>query len=472
MNDIQRKTKIIGTIGPSSSSKDLLRSLILEGMDVARLNFSHGGYEFHRKVIRTIKDLSRELKRPVAILQDLQGIKLRLGDIEGGSVEIKKGSEVMLLPGTGTGNEKRLFISYRRLLEDLFPGDRILIDDGLIELRIKKKTRNSLMADVIEGGVVKSRKGINFPHSNLKEKAFTEKDRLDLEFGLQEGIDIVALSFVRNSEDIIIFKKWLKKRKAEVPVIAKIEKPEAVKNIDGILNEVDGIMIARGDLGVELPPEEVPIVQKELLRKANEKARLTITATQMLESMTMHPRPTRAEATDVANAIIDGSDSLMLSGETAVGRYPVEAVRIMKRIIMHTEISIVPEKTLPQYEYGFPEAIAHAACSVSRDLKIKYIVAFTKTGFTARLLSKFRPLVPVIALTPDERVLRKMCLYHGVLPMLMRRLSSTDELINEVEKALLRPGLVKKGDTIVITGSLPPAFTEGKTNFIKIHRVR
>ncbi|MFN3740996.1 MAG: pyruvate kinase, partial [Thermodesulfovibrionales bacterium] len=306
MNDIQRKTKIICTIGPSSSSKDILRSLILEGMDVARLNFSHGAYEFHRKVIRTIRGLSKELKRPVAILQDLQGIKLRLGDIEGGSVEIKKGSEVMLLPGTGTGNEERLFISYRRLLDDLLPGDRILIDDGLIELRIKKKTRNGLVAEVMEGGVVKSKKGVNFPHSTLKEKAFTEKDRLDLEFGLQEGIDLVALSFVRNPEDIIILKKWLKKRKAEVPVIAKIEKPEAVRNIEGILNEVDGIMIARGDLGVELPPEEVPVIQKELLRKANEKARLTITATQMLESMTSSPRPTRAEATDVANAIIDG----------------------------------------------------------------------------------------------------------------------------------------------------------------------
>lgn len=468
---IERKTKIICTIGPSSSSEEILRSLILEGMDVARLNFSHGEHGFHRKVIRTIRSLSRALKRPVAILQDLQGIKLRLGDIEGGSVEIKKGSEVMLLPGTGTGNEKRLFISYRRLLEDLSPGDKVLIDDGLIELRIKQRAKRALIAEVIEGGVLKSRKGVNFPHSDLKEKAFTEKDRLDLEFGLQEGIDLIALSFVRNPEDIAILKRWLRKKKAELPVIAKIEKPEAVKNIEGILDEVDGIMIARGDLGVELPPEEVPVIQKELLKKANSKARLTITATQMLESMTTAPRPTRAEATDVANAIIDGSDALMLSGETAVGRYPVEAVRIMKRIIVHTEKSILAERTLPQYEYGFPEAIAHAACSVSKDLKIKYIVAFTKTGFTARLLSKFRPPVPVIALTPDERVLRRLCLYHGVFPMLMRRLSSTDELINEVEKALLRTGLVKKGDNIVITGGLPPAFIEGKTNFIKIHRI-
>lgn len=403
---IERKTKIICTIGPSSSSKDILRGLILGGMDVARLNFSHGDHELHRKVIRNIRRLSKELKRPVAILQDLQGIKLRLGEVEGGSVELRKGSEVMLLPGRAKGDEKRLYISYKRLLEDLKPGDRVLIDDGLIELRIKQKAQRALIAAVIEGGVVKSRKGVNFPHSSLKEKAFTEKDRLDLEFGLKEGIDLVALSFVRDLEDILILKRWLRKKKAQLPVIAKIEKPEAVKNIEEILQEVDGIMIARGDLGVELPPEKVPVIQKELLKKANSMARITITATQMLESMTGHRRPTRAEASDVANAIIDGSDALMLSGETAVGRYPLETVRMMEKIIIHTEASIEIPRIIPDYEYGFPEAIAHAACSVSRDLKIKYIVAFTKTGFTARLLSKFRPTVPVIALTPDERVLR------------------------------------------------------------------
>ncbi|MCX7794039.1 MAG: pyruvate kinase [Thermodesulfovibrionales bacterium] len=466
-----RKTKIIATIGPSSVSKDVIKALIIEGMDVARLNFSHGDHEFHRKVIKKIRALSKALKRPVAILQDLQGIKLRLGEIEGGSVELKKGSKLMLHPGTGKGNEKRLFISYKRLLEDLKPGHRVLIDDGLIELRIKKKTRDALIAEVIEGGIVKSKKGVNFPHSNLKERAFTEKDKIDLEFGLKEGIDIVALSFVRDAEDIAMLKKWLRKKRSDIPIIAKIEKPEAVRNIEEILNEVDGIMIARGDLGVELPPEEVPVIQKELLKKANLKARLTITATQMLESMTLHARPTRAEATDVANAIIDGSDCLMLSGETAVGRYPVEAVRMMKKIIIHTEASMEIEKTIPAYEYGFPEAIAHAACSVSKDINIKYIVAFTKTGFTARLLSKFRPPVPVIALTPYERVLRRMSIYHGVMPMLMRRLNSTDELINEVEKSLTKQGLLIKGDTIVITGSLPPTFIEGKTNFMKIHRI-
>ncbi len=471
MNDIQRKTKIICTIGPASSSDEILRKLILEGMDVVRLNFSHGDYKFHSETIKKIRNLSKELNRPAGILQDLQGIKLRIGDIEGGSVELKKGSRIRLFPGTGRGDSEKLYISYHRLLDDLKPGDRVLMDDGLIEIKIKEKVRGALIGEVEEGGILRSRKGVNFPHSNLKERAFTEKDMKDLEFGIHEGIDMVALSFVRDEEDILMLKNWLKKRKVSLPIIAKIEKPEAVRNIEDILDEVDGIMIARGDLGVELPPEEVPVVQKMLLKKANEKARLTITATQMLESMREHPRPTRAEASDVANAIIDGSDALMLSGETAVGRYPVESVQIMKRIIIHTERSIMPQITTPQYEFGFPEAISQAACTASRSINIKYIVAFTKTGFTARLLSKFRPPVSIIAFTPDPVVLRRICLYHGVIPLLMRRLNSTDKLINEVEKELLKKGLVKKQDTIIITGSLPPTYIEGKTNFMKIHRI-
>ncbi len=469
---MKRATKIICTIGPSSSSEGILRKLIAEGMDVARLNFSHGDHRFHGEIIKKIRRISKELGRPVGILQDLQGIKLRIGEIEGGSVELKKGSKVLLLPGSDKGNEKRLYISYRRLLDDLRPGDRVLIDDGLIELRVKEKTRGALLAEVIEGGILKGRKGVNFPHSNLTEDAFTLKDKEDLEFGLREGIDMVALSFVRNASDIKKAREWLRKRKRDLPLIAKIEKPEAVRNIREILDEVDGIMIARGDLGVEMAPEEVPIIQKELLRIANEKARITITATQMLESMTQHSRPTRAEATDVANAILDGSDALMLSGETAVGRYPVEALKMMKRIIIETEnSSIEPQRILPAYEYGFPEAIAHAASSVARVIDIRFIVVFTKTGFTARLISKFRPPVPVIAFTPSEEILRRLSIYHNITPLLMKRLHSTDRLIKEVEMALLKNGLVRKGDTIVITGSLPLTFKEGRTNFLKIHTI-
>jgi len=469
---MERATKIICTIGPASSDERILREMISEGMDVARLNFSHGDYKFHRDVIRKIRRISKELKRPVGILQDLQGIKLRIGEIKGGSVELKKGSKIELLPGTDTGDEKRIYISYKRLLEDLRPGEKVLLDDGLIELRIKERTKNSLIAEVVEGGLLSSKKGVNFPHSDLKEEAFTEKDKKDLEFGIKEGVDIVALSFVRDASDIKKAKEWLKRKGISIPIIAKIEKPEAVKNIDEILDEVDGIMIARGDLGVEMPPEEVPILQKELIKKANMKARLTITATQMLESMTRHTRPTRAEATDVANAILDGSDALMLSGETARGLYPVEALKMMNRIIIHTESSSIEKiHIVPNYEYGFPEAISQSASSISKSINIKFIVAFTKTGFTARLLSKFRPSVPIIAFTPDDKVLRRLCLYHGVRPMFMKRLNTTDELLGEVEKTLLKAGLVKKGDTVVITGSLPPTLKEGKTNFLKIHRL-
>ena len=469
---MERATKIICTIGPASSDERILREMISEGMDVARLNFSHGDYKFHRDVIRKIRRISKELKRPVGILQDLQGIKLRIGEIKGGSVELKKGSKIELLPGTDTGDEKRIYISYKRLLEDLRPGEKVLLDDGLIELRIKERTKNSLIAEVVEGGLLSSKKGVNFPHSDLKEEAFTDKDKKDLEFGIKEGVDIVALSFVRDASDIKKAKAWFKKKGISIPIIAKIEKPEAVKNIDEILDEVDGIMIARGDLGVEMPPEEVPILQKELIKKANMKARLTITATQMLESMTRHTRPTRAEATDVANAILDGSDALMLSGETARGLYPVEALKMMNRIIIHTESSSIEKiHIVPNYEYGFPEAISQSASSISKSINIKFIVAFTKTGFTARLLSKFRPSVPIIAFTPDDKVLRRLCLYHGVRPMFMKRLNTTDELLGEVEKTLLKAGLVKKGDTVVITGSLPPTLKEGKTNFLKIHRL-
>lgn len=467
-----RATKIICTIGPSSSDERVLREMILSGMDVARLNFSHGDHHFHRKMIRTIKRLSKELKRPVGILQDLQGIKLRIGGLEGGAVELKKGSFVSLMPGQKKGNERILYISYDRLLQDLRPGDRVLLNDGLIELRIKTRHRDSLLAEVIEGGILREKKGVTFPHSKLRESAFTEKDKRDLIFGLKEGVDMVALSFVRDEKDVIALKNWLKEKDSSISVIAKIEKPEAITNIERILEEVEGIMIARGDLGVEVPLEEVPIIQKTLIKKANEQGKVTITATQMLESMTVHARPTRAEATDIANAILDGSDCLMLSGETAAGKYPVEALRMMVRIILETESSTLPyEKTIPSYKYGTPEAIAHAACAIAKDINTKFIVAFTKTGFTARLISKFRPAVPVIAFTPDEKIMTRICLYRGIIPVHMRRLYSTDELIKKVERTLLKNGLLKKGDTIVITGSLPPSFKEGKTNFLKVHRI-
>ena len=335
------KAKIVCTIGPATSSEKVIASMIRAGMDVARLNFSHGTHEEHRRYIDSIRKWSLKLKKPVATLQDLQGIKIRIGKVEGGAVNLKKGQSVLLKPGDGITTGQTIFISYPALIKDLKKGQRVLLDDGLILLEVAGKKGDAIVAHVKEGGGLTDHKGVNLPDSRISLSSFTDKDQDDLAFGLEMGVDYIALSFVMRANDIRKVKAWLDERGAAIPVIAKIEKPEALKHIDSILDEADGIMVARGDLGVEVPPEEVPLIQKDLIRKANERGRLVITATQMLESMRVHMRPTRAEATDVANAVIDGTDALMLSAETATGRYPLEAVRMMRRIIEYTEGDVV-----------------------------------------------------------------------------------------------------------------------------------
>jgi len=465
----KRKAKIVCTIGPASAKREVISSLIKKGMDVARLNFSHGDHDTHKKAIEFIRDISRRYRRPVAILQDLQGVKIRVGLIEDGAVELKKGRTLLLIPGEGIGNQKQIFISYPALIKDAKKGDRILLDDGLIQLSVLGKTQNALKARVVEGGLLKDRKGVNLPGVKISAVSFTGKDQKDLLFGIDMNVDYVAISFVRDASDIRKVKEWLKHRKQQIPLIAKIEKPEALHNIEEILSEADGIMVARGDLGAEIPPEEVPLIQKELIDEANKRGKIVITATQMLESMTEHLRPTRAETTDVANAVIDGTDALMLSAETATGKYPVEAVRMMDRIIRHTERM---KETESSYIRGdiFAEATADAACRAAEDINAKALVAFTQSGFTARLLSKFRPKVPIIALTPDERIKNRVCLYWGVTPKIMKLPKTTDEMIENVEESLLKERIVKKGDRIVITSSSPLS-TKGKTNFMKLHRI-
>jgi len=468
-----RKSKIICTIGPASSSREAIRSLIKSGMDVARLNFSHGAYEFHGKTIKLIREESQRLKKPVAILQDLQGIKIRVGLITGGSAELKKGSEIFLHSGKDIGDGKHIFISYPALRKDVKTCDRILFDDGLIQAMVTGKTRDGLKARVVEGGILRDKKGVNLPYVKTTVSSFTDKDKDDLSFGLKTGVDYTALSFVRNADDVRIVKNWFKRRQASLPLIAKIEKPEALDDIDNILDEADGIMIARGDLGVEVSPEKVPVIQKMLISKANDKGKLVITATQMLESMTEHSRPTRAEATDVANAVIDGSDALMLSAETASGKFPSDSVKMMDRIIRYTE-----SKSPGQRDYSgfarlfsdFSGAVAEAACAAAEDIHAKAIVAFTQSGFTARLVSKFRPKVPIIAFTPQDDVKRRMSLYWGVNAFLIRHMSNTDEMIREVEKSLLSSRIAKKGDSIVITAG-SPLWTKGTTNLMKLHKI-
>src|SRR4030043_756542 len=434
-----RKAKIVCTIGPSSADREMIFSLIKNGMDVARLNFSHGDYTTHKKAIKFIRDGSRRYNKPVAILQGLQGIKIRVGLIEGGAVELKKGRTLLLMSGEGTGNQDQLFISYPALLEDAKRGDRVLLDDGLIQLSVLGRARGALRARVVEGGMLKDRKGVNLPGVKISVKSFTEKDEQDLLLGISMGVDYVAISFVRDANDVRKVKNWLKKKKQEIPVIAKIEKPEALNNIGEILSEADGIMVARGDLGVEIPSEEVPLIQKALIDSANKKGKIVITATQRLESMTEHLRPTRAETTDVANAVIDGTDALMLSAETAIGRYPVDAIKMMDKIIKHTELIKEGE---PSYIRGntFAEATADAACGAAEDVKAKVIVAFTRSGSTARLVSKFRPGIPIIAYTPDKKIKNRMCFYWGVTPKIMRLLATTDEMIIGGKRSFVRNG--------------------------------
>jgi pyruvate kinase len=439
-----RKAKIVCTIGPASSSREAIFGLVKNGIDVARLNFSHGDHDSHEKAIRLVQEGARKHNRPVAVLQDLQGIKIRTGPMKGGTVKLVRGREVLILPGARQGTDERIYVSYPGIVRDARKGQRILLDDGLLELRVTGKTGNALRAKVIEGGYLKDRKGANLPGMRITLRTPTKKDRDDLAFGIKIGVDYIAVSFVRNAKDIEKVRGYLKAADRYIPVIAKIEKPEAVENIEDILDVADGIMVARGDLGVELQTEDVPLIQKALIELANRKGKLVITATQMLESMTEHTRPTRAEATDVANAVLDGTDALMLSAETSVGKYPLRSLRMMDRIIRKTETE---REALSSYEpqQSFSDAVADAASRAACDTGAKLIAAFTHSGYTARLISMFRPHMPIVAFTPFEDVRKRMSLYRGVVPRIMRPLGSTDDVF-------------KEGGA-------------GKTNLMKMHRI-
>jgi pyruvate kinase len=446
-------------------------SLVKAGMDIARLNFSHGTHKDHRQAVKNIREASLKYNSPVAILQDLKGLKIRTGVIEGGSVMIKKNSILAVTSRTVKGNSSEIPVSYPYIVRDVSTGDRILLDDGLLELKVIRKEKNKLIAKVIEGGVLMEKKGVNLPNVNISGRVFTDKDREDLEFGLKAGVDYIAMSFIRSHHDVLVVKNWLKKKKVDIPVVAKIEKPQALDDIEGIIDASDGLMIARGDLGVEVPLEEVPLIQKAIIEKCNRAMKPVITATQMLESMTEHMRPTRAEATDVANAVLDGTDALMLSGETAVGKYPIESLRMMTRIINHTENQRPLQLRTESIESStFAQAISEAACISATEIKAKAIVCFSRTGFTSLLVSKFRPRVPIICFTIHEKTQRRMNLYWGSTPLIMKFPGTIDEMISESERALLRKGLVRNGDFIVIIATSPFSLG-GKTNIMKLHKV-
>ena len=468
--DSFRHSKIVCTIGPASNSPRMIRELLQAGMNVARLNFSHGTHEEHAKNIANLRSAAAAMKMTIAILADLQGPKIRTGVLAGGGpVILRTGQEFTITTAKILGDSTRVNTVFESLPREVKTGDRILLSDGLIELRVRQVRKNGVICQVLNGGALGENKGINLPGVKLRVPALTPKDKADLRFALTHGVDYIAVSFVRRPEDVALAKQLVRQAKKETPVIAKLEKPEAIENLDAILQVADGVMVARGDLGVEMNPEAVPVVQKHIIRRAREFRRPVITATQMLESMTENPRPTRAEASDVANAIFDGSDAVMLSAETASGKYPVEAVNMMARIIEAAEASIqVFSRPVPQEKLKVAETVAELVCHASRELHMKLIAVFTHSGFTARLISRYRPQVPIIALTPEAETLRRMALIWGVLPLETRDQQRIDTLAETTEKKLLKERLVKKRDVIGIVAGTPMG-VRGTTNFMKFH---
>jgi pyruvate kinase len=471
-----RRTKIVCTIGPASSTADELDRLVRAGMDVARLNFSHGTHAEHAEVVRRIREGESRWGRPIAILQDLQGPKIRLGTFGpagGARFDLEAGKPFTLSAAPVAGTVERSSVSHPEYLRELKVGDEIWMDDGMIQLRVEETSPTAVRCRVIAGGRISDHKGISFPHVPLPVSCLTPKDREDLRFGIHEGIDFVAVSFVRSAADIAEVRKYLHEQGAELPIVAKLERQEVLANLSGILTMVDAVMVARGDLGVDVPLEDVPHSQKEVIRQARMAKVPVIVATQMLESMVTHLRPTRAEVSDVATAIFDGADAIMLSAESATGRYPVEAVEVMARIAERAEQATL-RMDMPRKHsdgaVGFPEAISDAAATAARVLKARAIVAFTQSGFSARLISQERPDVPIIALTPFAEVQRRLGLSWGVSSRLVRKVETTDEMIEEIEATLLGDGFVRVNDTIVIiSGS--PMWVTGTTNLLKLHRV-
>jgi pyruvate kinase len=468
---LSRRAKIVCTIGPASRRPEMIYRLIEAGMNVARLNFSHGIPEDHARTIAALRESSARLQRPLAILADLQGPKIRTGSLEGGqAVTLKAGQQFVITTAKTPGTAQRVSTTFRQLPHELQKGDRILLCDGLIELRVSGVRGRDVVTTVVNGGELGEHKGINLPGVKLKVAALTSKDRRDLLFALEHGANYIAVSFVRSASDVRVAKSAIKRAGYDTPVIAKLEKPEAIDNLDEILSVADGVMVARGDLGVEMSPERVPVVQKKIIARAREFRLPVITATQMLESMTEHPRPTRAEASDVANAIFDGTDAVMLSAETASGRYPLESLTMMDRIIREAEASITTVARPQPQQLGVAETICEAICHAAEALQLKVIAVFTESGSTARLVSKYRPRAPIIAFSPRQETRRRLSLLWGMLPRTISGVRDIDELAEVTEKRLLEERLVRPGDVVGIVAGTPLG-TPGTTNFMKLHTI-
>lgn len=470
-----RKTKIVCTLGPSTDNEEVMRQLMLEGMNVARCNFSHGVYEEHKKRMDMVKKIRKEVKRPVAILLDTKGPEVRVRQFKNGKVTLQEGQLFTLTSEEVEGTEEKVSVTYGRLYEDLEVGMKVLIDDGLIEMKVEKVEKTNIVCRVINGGVVSNNKGINVPDVNLSMPYLSDKDREDILFGIEQDVDFVAASFVQCKEDILQLRRLLDKNGgADIKIISKIENLQGVENIDEIIEVSDGIMIARGDMGVEIPYEEVPVIQKMIIKKVYQVGKQVITATQMLESMIKNPRPTRAEATDIANAVYDGTSAIMLSGETAAGAYPVEAVRTMVRIAERTEQDVDYRKRFFNHDRkanpDVTDAICHATCTTALDLSAKAIVTVTKSGRSARMIAGYRPASNIIGCTTTEKVCRQINLTWGVTPVLIKEEKDVFDLFHNAIAAAEKMRLLEKGDLTVITSGVPMGIS-GTTNMIKVQIV-
>lgn len=473
----KRRTKIVCTLGPACAGEVLLK-LIKAGMNVARLNFSHGTLEEHEAWIHRVRKIAADLQQPVAILQDLAGPKLRVGEFPAGQVTLQTGQAFSLSTTARNGSETAGSFSrvdFPEIIREIPIGARVRLADGQIELRVASKTADALHCRVLVGGVLRSHAGVNFPSHSLSIPAFTAKDRDDLRFGVKMGVDYIGLSFVRSPQDVLEAREALRSLDADLPIIVKIEKHEALEHVDGILQVADGLMVARGDLGLEVALERVPVIQKELIAAANRAAKPVITATQMLLSMVTHAQPSRAEATDVANAILDGTDAVMLSEETAAGQFPVEAVKFLDQVSLVTEAHFPYRQWLrermPRGRQDISEAISHAACEMALDLEARAILTSTNHGGTARLISRFRPQAPIIAVTPRQETWRRLSLVWGVFPLLTPQIENTDHMLQVVEEEALKAGWLKSGERVVITAGSPIG-ARGTTNLIKADIIR
>lgn len=469
-----KRTKIVTTLGPATCSEQMIRALARHGVNVFRINFSHGTDEEHLATIGLIKQIRNELDLPLAILQDLQGPKIRLGAFSKGPCEIATGSTLRLTPHHIDSNAEEVSIDYSPICQEVHAGEPVFINDGLIQLKVRDVRDDVVVADVLKGGILSDHKGVNFPRSDLHIPSITEKDKHDLLIGLRAGVDYTALSFVRTPGDVQELRTLMETHGAHVPIISKIEKWQAVQNIESILKVTDGIMVARGDLGVELPIEEVPIIQKTIIALCNQAGKPVITATQMLNSMVENPTPTRAEVTDIANAIFDGTDAVMLSNETAVGKYPIEAVETMERVIQSTERSKLYWKALEsrgvESASDTSDSIAYAATRIAQSVDAKLLVCATESGRTSILVSRYRPHVPILALTPSDLVQRRLSLYFGIIPLIVQPFESVDDILKTAVIMARMTHLVQRGDKIIITAGSHAGVT-GSTNLIKVEEM-